>query len=216
LLSEFKTSHPTSWQIMPALKMLARLLEESGKMDDARKSYEELADLPDAPLPLKQESAILVGKLLLRGGKYADAEKRLQKLATTLSRDDPQALFVKAYLAESQMGQNNLADVPRALGEVIKGSTDSRLRGLAHNLMGDFYRKKGQPEEAFWHYLRVDALYNEDVDEQAKALYHLTSLFDKVKKDPIRGKECATRLLDKRFSGTMYQRLMAQEMKKEK
>ena len=69
--------------------------------------------------------------------------------------------------------------------------------------------------QALWQYLRVDALYGEDVEEQAKALYHLVGLFDKVKKDPIRGKECAARLLDKRFAGTAYQRLLMQETKPE-
>jgi hypothetical protein len=215
LLTDFKAGHPGGWQMMAALKTLARLLEEAGKMDDARKAYEELADLPDVPLPVKQESALLVGKLLLRAGKYADAEKRLTKLAAALSRDDPQALFVRAYLAESRLGQNKPGDVAKELGEVIRASPDGRLRGLAHNLLGDYYRGKNQPDEALWHYLRVDALYNEDAEEQAKALYHLAGLFDKVKKDPLRGKECAARLLDKRFAGTAHQRLLLQEAKKE-
>src|SRR5262249_41112566 len=210
----FKTNHPGGWEVMPALKALAKLLEDSGRTDDARKAYEELADLPDVPAQMKQESRVLVGRLFLRAGKYAEAEKALRKLAAGVAREDPQAAFVKAYLAASEIGQDKLARAAKDLGEVIQGTGDARLRGLAYNLLGDFYQKKGQPEEAFWQYLRVDALYNEDPEEQAKALYHLAKLFDKVKKDPIRGKECAARLLGNRFAGTRYQRLLAEEGKK--
>jgi hypothetical protein len=60
------------------------------------------------------------------------------------------------------------------------------------------------------HHLRVDAPYNEDPEEQAKALYYLRELFDSQKRDPIRAKECARRLqADKRLAGTVYQRLAA-------
>ncbi|MFO0876508.1 MAG: hypothetical protein U0840_03965 [Gemmataceae bacterium] len=214
LLSDFKAGNTNSWQIQPALKTLARLQEEAGKFDDARKTYEELADLPDVPAAIKQESGVLVGKLLLRGNKYAEAEQRLQKLGSTLSAGDAQAPFVKAYLAECQIGQNNLANVARDLNEVIRSSSDPRLRGLAHNLLGEYYRKKGDAADAFWQYLRVDAVYNEDAEEHARALYHLATLFDTVKKDPLRGKDCASRLMDPRFAGTAYQRRLLQETKK--
>lgn len=214
LLTEFKAVNGTAWQIVPALKTLARLQEESGKTDDARKTYEELADLPDIPPAVKQESGVLVGRLLLRGGKYADAERRLKALASTMTTTDAQLPFVKAYLVQSRLGRGQLDGVPKELGDVIKSSGDARLRGVAHNLLGDYYLKKNQQDEAFWHYLRVDAMYNEDAEEHAKALFQLVTLFDKVKKDPLRGKECAARLLEPRFAGTSYQRRVAAEGKK--
>jgi hypothetical protein len=209
LLSDFKKDNPGSWQIVGALKTLARLQEDSGRVDDARKTYEELAAVPDVPRELKQESEILVGRLLLRTGKYADAEKKLEKLATTMSDGDAQRPFVQVYLLESQIGQDKKEGVEKQLKEVIRSSSDARLRGTAYNLLGDFYRKNGRAQDAFWSYLRVDAMYNEDAEEQAKALYYLTILFDKEKKDPVRGKECAARLQDKRFAGTTYQKLAA-------
>jgi tetratricopeptide (TPR) repeat protein len=208
LLADFKASNATSWVIVPALKTLAQLQEQAGKVDDARKTYEELADVPDVPRALKQESAVLVGRLLLRGGKPADAQQRLEKLLATMSAEDAQRPFVQAYLAESKISQDRLTGVDRELAGVIQNSSDTRLRGVAYNLLGDYYRKKGQPQEAFWAYLRVDALYNEDAEAQAKALYHLAKLFDEVKKDPIRGKDCLRRLRDGRFAGTTYQKLL--------
>jgi hypothetical protein len=216
LLTDFTQDGKTSWQILSALKTLARLQEEAGKTDDARKTYEELANLPDVPRELKQESEVLVGRLLLRSAKYSDAEKRLEKLAAGMSEGDLERPFVQAYLAESRIGQNKLDRVEKDLKELIRGTTDSRVRGLAYNLLGDYYTRKGQAEDAFWSYLRVDAVYNEDAEEQAKALYRLATLFDKVKKDPIRGKECADRLQSKRFNGTAYQKLAKPADGKEK
>jgi hypothetical protein len=216
MLTDLKKDSASSWTITSLLKTLARLQEETGKTDEARKTYEELADLPDVPRELKLESDILVGRLLLRGSKYADAEKRLEKLAGTLSAADAQRPLVLAYLAESRIGQNKLDTVEKDLREVIRGTSENRARGAAYNLLGDYYSRKGQAEEAFWNYLRVDAMYNEDVEEQAKALYRLSILFDKVKKDPIRGKECVNRLQDKRFAGTTYQKLAKPTETKEK
>jgi len=213
-LTDFKTAHSNSWQVLPALKTLARLLEDTGKFDDARKAYEELADVPDAPAALKTESTVLVGKLLLRGGKFPEAQSRLEKLLSTISRDDVYYPFVKAYLAEAQMGQDKLGSVQKDLTEAIRGTPDVRLRALAHNLLGDYFRKKGDQEEAFWQYLRVDAVYNEDLEEHARALYHLATLYEKIKKDPQRGKECLRKLLDARYAGTNFQKLAVGEGKK--
>src|SRR5262249_25845884 len=156
------------------------------------------ADVPDVPRALKQESAVLVGRLLLRGGKPADAQQRLEKLLATMSAEGAQRPFGQAYRAESKISQGRRTGVDRARAGVNQNVSDTRLRGVAYNLLGDYYRKKGQPQEAFWAYLRVDALYNEDAEAQAKALYHLAKLFDEVKKDPIRGKDCLRRLRDGR------------------
>jgi tetratricopeptide (TPR) repeat protein len=212
-LAAYKRAYPSGWEIVPALKQLGQLQEASGQVDEARKTYEELADLPGVPKEMKQESDLLVARLYLRGGKYAEAEKRLEGLSKALGRDDPQRAFIMAYLADSQMGQGNLKQAEAQLREAIRSSSNPRLRGLAYNLLGDYYVKAGKPDEAFWQYLRVDVMYNEDVEEQARALYHLRTLFDKVKRDPIRARECANRLLDKRFAGTLYQRRAKDEKK---
>ena len=132
---------------------------------------------------MKQESSLLVGKLLLRGGRYADAEKRLTNLAASLPRDDPQALFVRAYLAESRLGQNNLGDVPKELTAVIRASADGRLRGVAYNLLGDYHRRRGEAEEALWQYLWVDVVYNQDPQQVSNAVDRLADLFKELKDD---------------------------------
>src|SRR5262249_38610881 len=108
LLTQFKTNNPSFWTIVPALKTLARLQEDAGQTQEASKTYEELAAVPGVSKELKQESEILVGRLLLRGNKYEDAEKRLVKLADGLSEGDAQKPFVQAYLAEAKIGQGKI------------------------------------------------------------------------------------------------------------
>src|SRR5262249_19128660 len=150
---------------------------------------------------------------LLRAGKpnYAEAEKILSSLDKDLLASDINKPFVQAYLAEARLGLNKTAGVDTQLQAALKAGTDPALRALVYNLLGDFHRLKNNNKEAFWHYLRVDAQYNSDPEELAKALYYLSSLFDSVKKDPIRGKECMRRLLDKTFAGTRYQALAKQK-----
>ncbi len=213
LLTEFKTAHPISWQVVPTLKTLARLQEEAGDIDEARKSYEELADLPDIPVTLKRDSDLFIGRLLLRTNKYAEAEKRLKKLEGTLSAAEPQTPFVKAYLVACKLGQKQLDGADKQLIDVLKSSNDVRLRALTFNLLGDYYVQRGQLDEAFWQYLRVETMYPDDLEEHAKALYHLVGLFDKVKKDPLRGKECADKLRSPIYAGTTYQRRLLAESK---
>ena len=83
-LKAFKSDHADGWEIVGCLKLLARLQEEKGDMAGARDTYEDLGKVPGIPPDTKLESDVLVAKLLMRGGKYADAEKKLQALGTAL------------------------------------------------------------------------------------------------------------------------------------
>ena len=77
---------------------------------------------------------------------------------------------------------------------------------MAHASLGDYYRIKKQDEEALWEYLKVDALYSQEKEEHAKALYWLSRLFESVQGSKIRAGQCLDRLLDKTYAGTEYQR----------
>lgn len=210
-LQAFTTEHPDGWQIVTAAKTLARLLEDKGDVAGARKAYEALGKVNGIPPTTKLESDVLVAKLLMRGKNFADAETKLKSLSTTLPTDNPQKPLLTVLLAQAQMEQNNLAGVEALLKGAIAATEDGAIRGLAHNTLGDYYLKKNQAEDGFWEYLRVDVLYSQDRDQQAKALYHLSKLFDKVKNDPLRAAEYKNRLLDKNFDGLEYAKKAASE-----
>lgn len=207
LLDEFRKENATSWTIVPALKTLAKLQEDAKMQKEAAKTYEELANVPGLPKELRQQAEVLVGRLLLRGGDFATAQSRLEKLAATLSDGEAQKPFVLAYLAEARISQNRVDGVQAQLEGIIKSSSDPKLRAVAYNLLGDLHRAANRIDDAFWAYLRVDALYNDDAEEQAKALYYLSTLYATTSKpDPARGRECEARLRDPRFAGTPWRR----------
>ena len=156
---------------------------------------------------------MLVARLLLRERKAPEAEAELKGLRAKLSTTDPQRPAVEVYLAQSRLAQGQMGQVEAPLRAAIHDTSDAAVRAAAHNLLGDYYQAKGQPGPAFWEYLYVDTLYNQDREEQAKALYHLSKLFDTVKNDRMRARQCAERLQDKQYAGTLYQRRAASESK---
>ena len=206
-LTEYKRAFPTGWEIMPALRMLARAQEDKGDMQGASKTYAELAAVPGIPPEMKLENQMLEARLLVRGSKFADAEMKLKTLAATLPRDAPQRTAVDLYLAQSQMAQGRLDGVEERLRATIRASEDKTLLALAHNFLGDLYRLKKQADLAFWEYLKVDMMYSEDREEHAKALYYLAQLFDKPKNDPARAEQYLTKLKTREYDGTTYQRM---------
>jgi predicted Zn-dependent protease len=215
LLTAYKTDFPTGWEIVPALKLLARVQEEQGALEAAGKTYAELADLAGLPPSVKQESEMLLSRLLLRGGKPAEAAKRLQALLASLPTDDARGPLVRVLLAQSRLALGETRGVEDQLKTALANSSDPGLRAAAYNTLGDYYRLSKQDEEAFWHYLRVDVLYIQDKAEQAKALYYLAPLFERVKKDAARARECREKLKDRQFSGLEYQRRAEVEKKDE-
>jgi hypothetical protein len=214
-LTSFKNDYSSGWEIVPALKLLAQALESKGDAAAASKVYEELAAIPELPAEMKQDSEAQQVRMLLRGGKFADAEAKVKALKATLPKGSPQQVFLDICLVQSQMARGDLTQAEPQLTAVLQASQDAIQRGIVHNLLGDYCRMKERSEDAFWHYLRVDVLYPQDREEHARALYYLATLFDKVKNDRFRSDECHKRLLGPEFNGTTYQR-KAQEEKKRK
>jgi tetratricopeptide (TPR) repeat protein len=203
-LQAFLASHDKTWEAVPSLKMLAQVREAKGDFEAAAKTYQDLAALPDLPADLKRDSAILEGRLLLRGHRFAEAEKRFQALLAGTAAKDAQWAVLQILLTQSQIGQNNLARAPQQLRDAVAASDDAAVKAMALNTRGDYFLKLDKPEEAFWCYLKADTLYGQEREEQARALYHLARLFETVKKDPLRAQQCRDRL--KQLEGTEYQK----------
>jgi hypothetical protein len=205
LLQTYKVEQDKGWELVPAMKLLAQLQEGKGDVAEARQTYLDLAKIPNLPQENKQEFDLLVGQLSLRTGKLDEAATVLERLRTGMAAADPQRSVVLVYLAQCQLLQNKMNDVEANLSAALSGTSEPAVKCLAHNTLGDYYRKKNQNEEAFWEYLRVDALYPQDRNEHAKALYYLWKLFDEVKKDKVKSTEYLEKL--KLLDGTEYARL---------
>jgi hypothetical protein len=204
-LTGFRTANSGGWEIVPATKALAGLLEAKGDQAGARAAYEELAANPEAPKDVQLAANLQVARILSRDNKYADAEQKLKAVAAGMKPDDPQRTYVQVALAQTQVAQGNVKEAEAPLKAAVKGTGDDHLKSLAYNALGDYYQRNKQPDEAFWQYLRVDAVYNQDREEHARALYNLWKLFEAVRGDQQRSNECLQKLEDKTFAGTDYQ-----------
>ena len=167
-LNNFRTANSGGWEIMPATKALADLLEAKGDPAGARAAYEELAANPDAPENVQLAANLQVARLLSRDNKNADAEQKLKAVAAGLKADDPQRTYVQVSLAQTQVAQGNIKEAEAPLKAAVAGAGDDHLKALAYNALGDYYLQNKQPDEAFWQYLRVDAVYNQDREEHAR------------------------------------------------
>jgi tetratricopeptide (TPR) repeat protein len=205
-LRAYKDNFAAGWEVAPAMKLLAQLLEEKGDPAAASKVYDEMAALPGIGGEARQEAEAQSVRMLVRSGSYAEAEAKLRSLAGSAPRQGPRRALLDICLVQSRMAQGNLQEAEQRLREALQSTTDPVLRGVAYNLLGDYYRAKGQPDEAFWHYLRVDVIYNQDRQEHAKALFHLAKLYATARRDPVRAGECLRRLRGAEFAGTTYQR----------
>jgi len=213
-LTKFKTDHAKSWQIGTVGKLLARIQVLQGDQKGALATFEEFARRDDLVESLRQEYELLGIRTLLSADSFADAERKLAVLSRTLSKDDPQAVRVEIYLAACK-AKTNIADAEKRLQAVIHSEAEPAVKALAYNTLGDGYRANNRLDDAFWQYLWVDQVYTLDREEHAKALYHLSTLFEKVKKNPARAQACRDRLLtDKLFAGLEYQKLAAKESQK--
>jgi hypothetical protein len=210
-LTDFAAKFPDGWQIVPALKMLADLHEEQGDVEGARGAYEKLLATPDVPRDLKDRSELMVAQLLVRGKRFTEAESKLQALLKGMSQSDPQRGYIQLSLVEAQIAQNKLGQVEADLKNAINTYSEPGVRAAAHNLLGDYFRLKNQNEEAFWHYLHVDALYAQDRDQHARAMYNLMKLFESLRGDRVRAQRYYEKLTDKALAGTEYYRKAAAE-----
>jgi tetratricopeptide (TPR) repeat protein len=210
-LQKFVKDYRDGWQLTQAVRLLGQLQEGQGDYAGAEKTYEDLAKQGGVARETREECDLLVARMLLRNHKPALAQERLEKLVKALAPTDPEANKAQVYLAQCQVEAGKLNEAEAKLKAMLAGSLDASAKGLVYNALGDVARQRNKPEDAFWNYLWVDVVYNQDRHEQAKALYYLSKLFVQVKNDPVRALQCRQRLLDKDFLGMEYQKLAAKE-----
>jgi hypothetical protein len=214
-LTDFKTANPQGWEAAPAVKTLAALLEDKGDIKGAQQAYEGLAENKELPAAVRQGLRLKGVRLLMRAGDFKGAEDRLKAMGGELPPDDPQRGYVTVYLAQCRLAQGAGDEALKKQLEGAAAGGDDGLKAAAHNTLGEWYDKAKQPDEAFWQYLRVDTLYGQDREEEAKALYHLWKLFDTPRGDVPRAQQCYQKLTGKEFAGTEYQERALKEKPKD-
>lgn len=204
-LGNIRSDNPDSWMTLSSFKIEAELQEIKGNFDAALKLYQGIGKLAGVPQDIKTGSDFLVLKLLMRTNRMAEAEAKLKEVEALISEGDPRRAQVLLVKAQANLLNDQLNTIEVDLNKVVDSSDENFTRGKAFNLLGDYYLKKKKDADAFWAFLIVDTLYNQDVDEHAKALFNLSILFDKVKNDPIRARQAKDKLLDPVYAKSEYQ-----------
>ena len=204
-LNLVRLDNPDSWMTLGSFKIEAELQEIKGNFDAALKLYQGMGKLPGVPKEIKTDSDFLILKLLMRTNRMAEAESKLKEVESLILEGDPRRSQVLLVKTQANLLNNQLNSIEVDLNKVIDLSDETFTRSKAFNLLGEFYLKKNKDAEAFWAFLIVDTLYNQDTDEHAKALYHLSILFDKIKNDPIRARQSRDKLLDPIYLKSEYQ-----------
>src|SRR5262249_25082223 len=122
-LTGYKNNFPDGWEVVPALKLLAQLLEERDDAAGASKVYDELAALPGVPGELRHEAEAQAVRMLVRGGKYAEAETKLRALEGSAPRDGPRRALLDICLVQSRMAQGCFDGAEPRLRAALKATT---------------------------------------------------------------------------------------------
>jgi tetratricopeptide (TPR) repeat protein len=204
LLKKFCAANPKGWQIVRASTLLAQLLIDDKKFDDAEAVYADLADKDYLSDDDRDSFRLAAARVSIRAENYQAALTKLQAVADKL-KDPKQKTRAEVYQAEC-LAQLNKADEARAKLKVLLADPklDKDLRATAYNALGYCYYVQKRYKDALWEFLRVDVIYHQDRQEHARALYYLTDLFEKLK-DTEHAAECREKLKSKQFAGTDYQ-----------
>jgi tetratricopeptide (TPR) repeat protein len=203
-LKDFKTKHPTSWQIVRVLEALGRLQMSQGDFKGAEDTFKELAER-DLSAESKLEAQLLAVQAIMQDGRNDVALKTLQGMPVP---EGPLAARVKVAQAQCLVATkqpDKAQEANKMLRQLVKDSTDRTVKAAAHNAIGQMLFEKGDYKEARWEFLWVDVVYNQDKDEHARALYYLWKTFENLN-DAIRAQQCREELLSPQFAGLDYQR----------
>jgi hypothetical protein len=212
-LTRFKADNGDGWQLGACVRLLAGLKEQAGDLAAANRLYAEMAARADLGKEQQAEFVLLEARELLKSNPRA-ARTKLETLKKEAGKDEVKTARLIVYLLACDASTALTPEVEKQLKSYLAGNASHDVKALACNTLADAYQKAGRPDDAFWQYLWVDAVYPEDREEHAKALYQLSKLFDQVRKDANRAEQCRDRLAtDKQFAGTDYQRLAQKDKK---
>jgi hypothetical protein len=204
-LQEFKKAHPNTWQINQVMPMLAQIQLEAKDYKGAAATFQEMAEMAVLPAEVRVAAELEIVRVHVLSGNIPQAQKTLDTLAAKAGGNALLAARVKMARAEILVGLNKTDEVLPLLNQLVKENSDKNIKAMAHNAMGECLFKAGRYDEAKWEFLWVEAVFNQDKQQQAKALYFLWKTWEKLD-NAERAQECRETLIsDRQFIGTEYQ-----------
>ncbi len=191
-LDKFRKENANAWETIPAVREQVQMLVALNKLDDAAKVLDDVSKVPNLAKRVKQDLDFLLIDLMIRAGKLNEVEGRIRQALAVLPPNDPLAGRLKIYELGAKAAKGNVDAVVPQLKSMIETTSDSALKALAYNTLGDCYNSQSKKKEAMWAYLWVDVVYNQDKSEHLKALERLVRVFkdlgDDAHADKYRGK----------------------------
>ena len=114
-LNDFRSTNSAGWEIVPATKTVARLLEDSGDKKGALDAYDDLGRNPDVPSDIRLNTNLLVAHMLIQDGKFDAAEKKLSSVLAD-TKDEKQKAYVQVYLHPDAGGAGQGDEPGRSAG----------------------------------------------------------------------------------------------------
>jgi len=182
-LEDFRGKYADSRFHYPLHELLGQLQIEKGNDIAAAQAFRELAASPVNDFKLK--AAIWEGRLLLKAGKFAEAQAKFDEIAAAKAASPAEKLRQQEALlakGDSLVKQKKLDEAEQMFRKVINEASpeESELQATTCNALGDVLREAGKPKEAILAYLEVDLLYSTQKAAHARAIYYVALLWDQL------------------------------------
>ena len=199
----YSKANAASWEAWTTARLAARFFCELEDLTAASDAIAILSRNAALSPELRHEAKLLEVGYLFRANKRLDAEGILKELAAdkafpaTGPLRERWAIFdevVKAPLPPQRKDTDppaapeeldaRHAKVKEAAAKIealIAKAKDPAARGAGYGALGEVFIRHGLWRDAMWAYLWVDVVYNQDRDEQVKAVHRLVQIFTVLK-----------------------------------
>ncbi len=203
-LAVFSKANIASWEAWATTRLAARYYCELEDISAAADTISILSRSAALTPELRHEAKLIEVGYLFRGNKRADAEGLLKDLAA--DKDFPATgplrerwmIFEEILKAPVPAPERKPSDQPVTTEEtdartakvklaaakieaLIAKSKDLAARGAGYSAVGEVFVRHGLWRDAMWAFLWVDVVYNQDRDEQIKAVHRLVQIFTVLK-----------------------------------
>lgn len=203
-LAVFSKANIASWEAWTTTRLAARYYCELEDLSAAADMISILSRNTALTPELRHEAKLLEVGYLFRGNKRADTEGLLKDLAADKDfpatgplrerwmifeeilkapvpapERKPTDPLVTTEETDARTAKVKLAAVK--IEALIAKSKDLAARGAGYSALGEVFVRHGLWRDAMWAFLWVDVVYNQDRDEQIKAVHRLVQIFTVLK-----------------------------------
>jgi len=186
----YANEQKASWESWIVARTAARIFCELGDLKAATAAARVLTSNAGLSAELKVEAKFCELAYMFREGDFGGArllQAEVQKEAVAPGQADRARMYEAALkvlpppAAAEGMAPAKPAEAVAALEKLLNETKDPIARSCGYAILGELYIAYKLPREALWAYLWVDAVYNQDRDEQVKAVTRLIELFEVLK-----------------------------------